>query len=169
MHLGPTTSTPIGRARLWRLWTAPTLPRHSNYLVANALDPEQGAAVFPCLWLRGCLPLGYIKVLTPVPQEETFTYLDAEFSGWWPSCTLWTDASGGTFGSVKRLRRCGVGIASLSTGSGPVRLAWGAWGPLSGELQIVRRGELYIIIIALERTDPHLPLMVASRRTPRSM
>ncbi len=41
-------------------------------------------------------------------------------------------------------------------------LAWGAWGPLPGELQTVPRGELYIIIIVLERTVPHLSLTVVS-------
>ncbi len=113
--------------------TCPSLPAldspdiaDTQYLVPNTLDPEQGAAIFPCLWLRGFLPLGFNKLLTQVQQEETFRYLEADFSVWWPSGTLWTDASGGTFGSVKRLRRCGVGIASLSSGSGPVLLAWGA-------------------------------------------
>ncbi len=130
MNQGPMTVTP-------NFWTCPALAAlgspdivDTQYLVANAFDPEQGAAVFPCLWLRGCPPLGFIQVLTPAPLEETFRYLDAKFSGWWPSGTLWTDVSGGTFGSFKRLCRCGVSIASLSTGSGPVNLDWGAWGPL---------------------------------------
>ncbi len=160
--LQPTTCTLTGRALRWLLPSCQTLliPRTSFLM---PLTVAEGASRFPCLWLRGRLPLSFLVVETPHVMEESFSYTGFSGEGFWPANVLWTDASGGTFGGVQRLRRCGGGIASVvPDGTSSCQLDWGAWGPLPGVVQTFPRAELFAILVAAKRSDPHLPLMIVS-------
>ena len=104
---------------------------------------EAGAADTPCLWLRGLVPKSLTAVSTPYPVGQELTYLGEAPDGPWPGGVYWTDGSGGKYGSVKALRRCGSGIAVVvQDGDGRVRFKWGAFVPLHGELQTAPRAEL---------------------------
>ena len=74
---------------------------------------------------------------------------------------MWTDASGGEYGSVPQWRRCGIGITAVTvTGLQGVQVHFWAYGPLPGEVQTVPRGELFAIVTAFENTHPEQPLEV---------
>ncbi len=59
-------------------WICPSLEaaeeediKDTQYHVQAA---KEGSVEFPCLWLRGCLPLGMVEVKTPVVENEHFEY-----------------------------------------------------------------------------------------------
>ena len=62
----------------------------------------------------------------------------------WPEGEYFTDGSGGDHGSVPSLRRCGCGIARLSSTSAFV---FGAFFALLGSAQAVPRSELVAMIV----------------------
>ena len=113
-------------------------------------------------WLRGCLPSNFIKIQTPPVLEEKLAFLFREPAGYWRYPKLWTDASGGEYGSIPQLRRCGVGIAAVALTSQGVQIEFGAFGALAGEHQTVPRGELYAIVVAFECTHHAQPLEVVT-------
>ena len=77
-------------------------------------DAEAGVSDTPCLWLRGLVPKGLTAVQTPYPEEPVLTFVGEVPQGSWPSGVYWTDGSGGKYGSIKSLRRCGSGFAVVS-------------------------------------------------------
>ena len=133
--------------------------KDTQYLVEAA---QAGAEAAACLWLRGCLPSGFVEVSTPFVQQHGFKYHGPEAqqvqaAPSWPAGKIWTDASGGEFGNVDLLRRCSYGIVALEAVGEHYRISFGAYGPLPGEEQSVPRGELYSIVQAVERTCPLQP------------
>jgi hypothetical protein len=125
---------------------------------------EEAIEQWPCLWLRGLLPKSFVTVQTPYQQEDELCFLDeVPAAGGWRFSKLWTDASGGEYGSIPQLRRCGIGITAITvTGQQGVQINFGAFGPLPGEIQTVPRGELYAIFSAFENTHLEQPLEVVT-------
>ena len=76
----------------------------------------------------------------------------------WPGGEYWTDASGGEYGSVARLRRVGCGIARLDGGTDA--LEWGCFFALPGSKQTVPRGELHGILTVCLQVDPVVAVVV---------
>ncbi len=89
--------------------------KDTQYLVQAATE---GSVEFLYLWLRGCLPVCMVEVRTPVSEIESFEYLGAVGARFWPGGKLWTDASEGEYGNVRRIRRCGCGIAGVQLYNG---------------------------------------------------
>ncbi len=88
-------------------WNCPSMEaseeedvKDTQYLVQAA---KKGSVEYPCLWLRGCLPLVMVKITTPVVENEHFRYLSQPKRTYWPGGKLWTEASGGEFGKARRI------------------------------------------------------------------
>jgi len=146
-----------------QFWSCPSLAtstwpevESTNYLVPAAAS---GMRDFPCLWLRGLLPSELLVTRDhPIPPPRSVDNVsvydpfgitpDPEV---WPPGLYGTDASGGRWGSYPLLRRCGCGVARLTSMDPPFRLEWGAWFPLVGELQTVPRAELYAIYMVVAK------------------
>ena len=81
--------------------------------VTQGMIPDAGAGVAdtPCLWLGCLVPKGLTAVTTLYPEEPVLTFFGEVPVGPWPGGVYWTDGSGGKYGSVKALRRCGSGFA----------------------------------------------------------
>ena len=128
-------------------------------------DAEAGVADTPCLWLRGLVSKGLTAVTTPYPEEPVLTFFGEVPIGVWPGGVYWTDGSGGKYGSVKALRRCGSGFAVVFLDScGKVQFKWGACAPLHGSLQTVPRAELNACNMILAKVAPgeHVELVTDS-------
>ena len=105
----------------------------------------------PAFWLRGLLPLSTVPCNTPyIYTDELFLVGPHIPSHFWPSGVYYSDASGGKHSAVPALRRCGIGIASLSLSSDiSSSFIFGAYAPLVGVEQTVPRAELYAILLVL--------------------
>lgn len=121
----------------------------SQSLVGQA---RAGCLDMPCLWLRGLVPRSLTRVDVPCPHVTEVTFVGSHPPGEWPAGTYWTDGSGGKYGSIRALRRCGSGVAVVRlTPAGDVEFAWGAFAPLAGEKQTVPRSELAACIMVISR------------------
>ena len=121
---------------------------NSNYLVPIA---EQKAIDYPCLWLRGILPDGFINIPpdnAPV-EQTTYTYIEPE-NFCISSGTYYGDASGGEHTKYPDIRRVGCAFIALDSSD---QLRCGAHFPLPGEIQTVARGELYALVCLLKHAD----------------
>ena len=58
---------------LRNFWTCPELVRTNEVEVTGAQylvkDAVAGAEEFPCLWLRGCCPNGFVAITSEFPAE----------------------------------------------------------------------------------------------------
>ena len=119
-----------------------------------ASDAVAGADNVACLWLRGLVPRSLTAVTSPCPGRREITYFGGVPCGPWPGGVYWTDGSGGKYGGVRALRRCGSGVSVVALGEGGrVEFVWGAFAPLRGELQIVPRAELNACIMVLAKVS----------------
>ncbi len=74
---------------------------------------------------------------------------------YWPGGELWTDASVGDLGNLRRIRRRGCGIAILvADDRGLYGLRWGAFGLMPGPIHTVPTAELFAIVVATENVCP---------------
>ena len=117
---------------------APPLRKKTGLISSTRKDMQAQAEVdtYPAFWLRGILPATlFLADPIPLPIAVTTVHLfdpDLLSTGWWPSGTYGTDASGGEFSSFPEIRRCGCGIATMkkvkaahsSTLSGVPRFPW---------------------------------------------
>ncbi len=129
----------------------------TNHLIPAAAN---GVLDFPCLWLRGLLPsellLSSEHPLPPPRSVDMVKFYDP--FGITPDPEVWPAglygiASGGRWGSVPQLRRCGCGVSRLTSLDPPFTLQWGAWFPLVGEVQTVPRAELYAIFMVVSKVS----------------
>ena len=113
-----------------------------------------------CLWLRGLLPAAMTEVSTPFPEVESWTVLgdSPRLGTLWPGGTYYTDASGGAYGIIPQLRRCGVAGALLDGD----KFIWGFHGPLPGRHQTIPRAELFAIVTVLRTVDPAASLVICT-------
>ena len=125
----------------------------SQELVRQAVD---GVESVPCLWLRGLLPVSLVPVNSPMILDLHVSFLGAAPRGQWPPGVYYTDSSGGPFSSYPLLRRCGCGVAVIDMDydyetPDPAPFCWGAFFALPGAVQTVPRGELFAIVVVVER------------------
>ena len=148
------------------IWSCPAnkLIKHpavqsSQSLLTQARD---GIAAHPCFWLRGIVPSGLVVVNTPCPTECHLMTIGSNLQPHaWPDGQYYTDSSGGEHSSFPRLRRCGIGIAKLTSNvraalQSPIDnaelsdvLEFGAFGALPGAKQSAPRGELFSILVVV--------------------
>ena len=142
------------------IWTCPMNAEISDPRVVETqeLIPQavEGAADLQCLWLRGLLPASLVPVNTPAVMSDEVWYVRDHPAGWWPAGVYYTDCSGGPHNIYPPIRRCGIGVAVLDMHhdllqSDPQPFVWGAYAPLPGLLQTVPRGELYAMVLVVER------------------
>ena len=112
-----------------------------------------------CFWLRGIVPAGTLqrvhldRVTLRGVGDALLTH-----AGGWSGGTLFTDGSGGSFGSDPDVRRCGMGIAWLR---GDYSLAGGAFAPIPGHRQTVPRAELWAVVVVagMVRVGAHVTIV----------
>merc|ERR1712194_134592 len=76
---------------------------------------------------------------------------------------FYTDGSGGEFGSLPSLRRCGVGVAHITFGAdGMAACDWGVYSGLPGPTQTVPRSELFALLWVLRQADPDKQVEIAT-------
>ena len=135
--------------------TDPHIEDSQRHIPEATLDAQ-----YPCFWLRGLLPTSLVKPATPTPTLCTLQLVNGAqqppTAGQWPSGTYYTDGSGGKYGSIPLLRRCGVGIATLMPRE--FTFAWGAFIALPGPSQTVPRAELFAIAAVVALATPHAQL-----------
>ena len=127
-------------------WRCPKLAEMEDPLVLHTQYLRDQVSVDQeCLWLRGLLPSACLDG-GPIALETPAWWVGAVPSEW-PSGWYFTDGSGGAWGSVPALRRCGWGVARLRGDS----FQWGAYGALPGLAQSVPRSELFAVLVILRR------------------
>ena len=67
--------------------------------------------------------------------------------GLWPSGWYFGDGSGGAFGSIPQLTRCGIGICAVGEDH---KTAFTASTPLGGPVQTVARAEAFALLIVCQ-------------------
>ena len=111
-------------------------------------DLQDKIEEYPCLWLRGILPLE----LVPVPEHALPPKeLAAQFSSsgsvepqdQWGSGTYFGDASGGANNMYPSIRRCGCGLVFPDSNGSPL---YSANFNLPGKIQTVARAELFVLV-----------------------
>ena len=124
-------------------------PALSNSDHPDIVNTQTFIETFPCLWLRGILPLCFSTVPDDMlPPECTdhwlYNYSGQELkTGEWPVGVYGTDGSGGKYGSIPTLRRCVCGIAKFNNDRTTV--SFGLSFALPGKIQTVPRSELMAI------------------------
>ena len=129
-----------------------TCPHHAQSQVTEIASTQwmikyaKSVQAAPCLWLRGIAPVEIIAADIPVADCVRILYLGQIPAGKWPGGKYYTDGSGGKYGSIPLLRRCGCGIAAL-TDDGELLFHFGAAFALEGKQQSVPRAELYCFVV----------------------
>ena len=72
---------------------------------------------------------------------------------------FYTDGSGGSFGSIPSLRRCGVGVAPITT---DITCDWGVYCGLPGPVQSVLRSGLFAVLFVITHADPDLAITICT-------
>ena len=96
-------------------WTCPSHRTREDPAVARTqwMIPKATDAAAPkFLWLRGLLPSSLLTEDLPAPNSVRLFFVGRRV-GRWRSGVYFTDGSGGKYGSVPTLRRCGCGIAPM--------------------------------------------------------
>ena len=141
-------------------------------LAARAEEQKESA---PAFWVRGIIPKRWLECTPPVSVEKVVVHTptgdtamlcgeevltgqtQAAADGTTPgggstTTMMFGDASGGPESASKRLRRVAwaVAVVDIAAPADERIRAW-ASGPLAGRRQTVHRGELYAILVALEK------------------
>ena len=122
----------------------------SNWL---AVEARAGATGWPCLWLRGLLPLGLLKP-EPHPEEAHIWSLcrEAHRGGLVPlhGRTVYLDESAGEYSSNPYLRRAGWGLAVLDHN---LKLEFAWYGTVAGKWQTQNRAAIEALIFLTKHTE----------------
>ena len=125
----------------------------SDVLVGEAWTQHE---VHPCFWHRGLIPADWTRTPEP-PHDHQWTsggLSNGVFAGCLPMgsstapAVIFGDASGGPDTADCRLRRVALGIAMVTDYTNPTVRCF-ITGPLSGSRQVVARGELRGLWLAI--------------------
>ena len=125
----------------------------SDLLVPEALAQADSAE---CFWQRGLIPSSWTEV--PEPPSETelvFTGINELKQGVVGAGSasipieIFGDASGGEDTSIRRFTRVGIAIVCVTSLLPCINIHGTVFGPLGGQRQVVARGELYALYLAL--------------------
>ena len=135
---------------LHSFWTCPANAEIDDHRVSSTQclihSAVQHSPEYPCLWLRGILPL---PLSHPHPIPEPPTDAMAIILGdnvCWESGIYYGDGSGGGFSSFPAIRRCGVGLVKIhQDGSKHFEVSMN----LPGSVQTVPRAEYFALYYLL--------------------
>ena len=130
---------------------------------------RNGAAQYPCLWLRGLLPSSAVVVNTPFLENEQLFYVARDSEGSWPGGIYHSDASGGVNSSIPVIRRCGVGVAFVAQddnayvhGIKAEHFLWGVYAALTGKVHTIVRAELYAMVVIARHVEDNATVTIVS-------
>ena len=138
---------------LHQWWTCPNIQDidHPDIVASQHLIEKAVAehATFPFFWFRAIMTTKYLPTIPPSSPETQRSDPGDLYGDVWPAGVYGTDASGGAYGSIPCLRRCGCGIVSIDLCS--LQLVFGRSFPLVGQVQTVPRAELYAMLVVVQR------------------
>ena len=152
------------------IWTCPANARIDSAHIRDSQSliqqAREGKDEYPCVWLRGLLPLALLPNNTPFPAHDILDLVGSPPLDAWPSGKYYTDGSGGEYSDIPALRRCAFGIAHLKPLLPPYLdpnpVLFGAHGPLPGFTQTVPRSELFAVLVVIQKVAVRSIIVIVS-------
>eukprot|EP00959_Pyramimonas_sp_CCMP1952_P161523 3377575-Pyramimonas_sp.AAC.1 len=148
-----------------RAWGCPKNTGSPAYMASEELVPQALTQVdtAECFWLRGLIPSQWLEVPT-APNEAQWEVVGLNglaqgmFGEGTPAAPIqiYGDASGGADSAMTRLRRVGVAIVCTEQILPELQITGAVFGPLEGDRQVVPRGELMALYMALWTTSRYV-------------
>ena len=140
-----------------RIWCCPVVCE-SQHLAVKATNhmcqrATAGMPVYPCLWLRGIVPLCMFDIEEPPDVVPVWLLGEAKHLQWpWnvEGSTIFLDESAGSHSGSPILRRAGWGLAVIND---DLSLRAGVYAPLGGKQQTQIRAGLSALVFIAEETS----------------